>query len=40
MAIGGVVALMVEECGVSLQGVHLYIILCGTSAESGVKDKV
>ena len=40
MAIGGAVALGVEECDVSLQGAHLYIILCGTSAGGGVKDKV
>ena len=39
VAIGGVVALVVEECGMSLQGAHLYIIVCGTSAGGGVKDK-
>ena len=34
---GGVVALMVD---VFLQGDHLYIIVCGTTAEGGVTNKV
>ena len=40
VAIGGVVALVVEECDVSLQGAHLYIIVCGTLAGDGVRGKV
>ena len=39
VAIGGVVALMVEECDMSLQGAHLYIIVCGMSAGGGVKTR-
>ena len=40
VAIGGVVAIVVEECHMSLQGAHLYIIVCGTSAGDGVRGKV